>query len=273
MDAPPPSLADMNAIFRVNGTRVETSPNAAGPWDQSMQHGSAPTSLVAWAAERIPTAAPMQVARLTIDLLRPVPVAELEIDAQVVREGRKIQLCAISLKAGGVEVARASVLKVRRAKLPLPETINDKPIDVPLPDQIGDDDSFSGPPPGAGRYSFVSGLAMKGARGAWRKPGPAAIWYAANRPIVEGEAITPLMRACIAADFCNGASTPLTWEDWTFINGDLTVSLARYPVGEWVLLDAETYQGDDGSAVAFAGLADSQGYFGRAVQSLVIEKR
>ena len=81
------------------------------------------------------------------------------------------------------------------------------------------------------------------------------------------------MRACIAADFCNGASTPLTWEDWTFINGDLTVSLARYPVGEWVLLDAETFQGDDGSAVAFAALADSQGYFGRAVQSLVIEKR
>ena len=177
MDAPLPSLAEMNAIYRVNGTRVETSPNAAGPWDQSMQHGSAPTSLVAWAAERIPTAVPMQVARLTIDLLRPVPVAELEIDASVVREGKKIQLCAISLKAGGVEVARASVLKVRRAKLPLPESVKDKPIDVPLPDEIGGDDSFSAPPPGAGRENIVSGQALKGAPGARRNPGPAAIWY------------------------------------------------------------------------------------------------
>jgi hypothetical protein len=26
----------MNAIFRVDGNRVETSPNAAGPWDASM---------------------------------------------------------------------------------------------------------------------------------------------------------------------------------------------------------------------------------------------
>jgi hypothetical protein len=272
MDAPLPSLADMNAIYRIDGTRVQTSPHAAGPWDQSMQHGSAPTSLVAWAAERIPTAVPMQVSRLTIDLLRPVPVAELEIDAQVVREGKKIQLCAISLKAGGVEVARASVLKVRKAVLPLPDHVRDKPVDVPLPEAIGEAETFSGPPRGNG-FSFVSGLSMKGARGAWRKPGPAAAWYRADRPIVEGEAISPLMRACIAADFCNGASTPLTWEDWTFINGDLTVSLARYPVGDWVLLDAETYQGDAGGAVAFAGLADSHGYFGRAVQSLVIEKR
>jgi hypothetical protein len=270
MNASLPSLADMNAIFRVNGTRVETSPNAAGPWDQSMQHGSAPTSLVAWAAERIPTAAPMQVSRLTIDLLRPVPVAELEIDASVVREGKKIQLCAISLKAAGVEVARASVLKVRKADLDLPAHISDKPVTVPLPDAIGGADAFGGARAG---HSFVSGLSMKGASGAFRKPGPAAIWYRADRPIVEGETISQLMRACIAADFCNGASTPLTWEDWTFINGDLTVSLSRYPVGDWILLDAETYQGDAGGAVAFAGLADERGYFGRAVQSLVIEKR
>lgn len=272
MDAPPPPVAEMDAIYRVDGTRVEVSPNAAGPWDPTMQHGSAPTSLVAWAAEQAPTAVPMQVARVTIDLLRPVPVAPLEIETKVVREGRKIQLLAISLLANGVEVSRASVLKIRRAAQPLPDSVTDKPVTVRLPADIADPDPFGGPPRSAGP-SFVSGLSMKGASGAFRQPGPAAIWYKAHRPIVEGHAISPLMRACIAADFCNGASTPLTWEDWMFMNADLTVSLSRYPVGEWVLLDAETYQGDDGSAVAFAALADERGYFGRAVQSLVIEKR
>ncbi|HYI30640.1 MAG TPA: thioesterase family protein, partial [Bradyrhizobium sp.] len=45
----------MDAIFRVDGNRVLTSPYAAGPWDPGMQHGSAPASLVVWAAEAIAT--------------------------------------------------------------------------------------------------------------------------------------------------------------------------------------------------------------------------
>ena len=49
--------------------------------------------------------------------------------------------------------------------------------------------------------------------------------------------------------------------------------LARDPVGEWILLDAETWLGPDGSGVAFARLGDTQGYFGRAIQSVLIEKR
>ena len=55
----------MEAIFRVDGADVVTSPDAAGPWDPNMQHGGAPASLVVWAAERIPAAVPMQVARVT----------------------------------------------------------------------------------------------------------------------------------------------------------------------------------------------------------------
>lgn len=56
-------------------------------------------------------------------------------------------------------------------------------------------------------------------------------------------------------------------------NADLTISLARTPVGEWLLLDAQTWLGDRGAGVAFAKLGDERGYFGRAIHSLVIEKR
>src|ERR1700674_4109213 len=79
----------MDAIYRVSGNRVVTSPDAAGPWDISMQHGSAPAALVVWAAEAIPTPQPMQIARVTIDLMRPVPVAPLTLQTEVQREGRK----------------------------------------------------------------------------------------------------------------------------------------------------------------------------------------
>ena len=69
-----------------------------------MQHGSAPSSLVTWAAESIPTPQPMQIVRVTVDMVRPVPVAPLTITTKIEREGRKIQLCAVSLFANGVEV-------------------------------------------------------------------------------------------------------------------------------------------------------------------------
>src|ERR1700730_7059441 len=103
----------MDAIYRVDGNRVVTSPDAAGPWDISMQHGSAPAALVTWAAEAIPTPQPMQVARVTIDLMRPVPLAPLTLQSEVLREGRKIQLCSIRLLAEGVAVVNATVLKIK----------------------------------------------------------------------------------------------------------------------------------------------------------------
>ncbi len=81
------------------------------------------------------------------------------------------------------------------------------------------------------------------------------------------------MRAVVAADFCNGVSAVLDFQNWTFINADLTVSLARQPIGEWILLDGESWIGPDGAGLAAARLADVSGYFGRAVQSLVIERR
>jgi hypothetical protein len=62
-----------------------------------MQHGSAPAALAVWAAEAIPTAQPMSIARVTIDLMRPVPVAPLTLQTEILREGRKIQLCPDNL--------------------------------------------------------------------------------------------------------------------------------------------------------------------------------
>jgi acyl-CoA thioesterase len=81
------------------------------------------------------------------------------------------------------------------------------------------------------------------------------------------------MRAVVAADFCNGTSAALDFREWTFINADLTVNFARQPAGAWILLDAESWVGPDGAGIASARLADQSGYFGRAIQSLVIEKR
>src|SRR3954453_20287061 len=114
---------------------------------------------------------------------------------------------------------------------------------------------------------------MRAARGRFGVPGPGAIWYRVDRLLVEGSAVSQAVRAVVAADYCNGTSAVLDFQQWTFINADLTVNFARQPIGPWILLDAESWIGPDGAGLAMASLADQRGYFGRAIQSLVIEKR
>ena len=257
----------MDAIYRVDGHRVVTSPDAAGPWDAGMQHGSAPAALAVWAAEAIPTPEPMHIARVTIDLMRPVPIGPLTLQTEVLRQGRKIQLCAVRLLAGDVPVVGATILKIRAQALTLPAGIADRLVELPGPDQSQPEPAdFSSSP-------FVTGMSLRAARGRFGVPGPGAIWYRVDRPLVQGSAVSQAMRAVVAADFCNGTSAALDFREWTFINADLTVSFARPPQGEWILVDAETLIGSDGAGLATARLADQHGYFGRAVQSLVIEKR
>jgi len=257
----------MDPIFRVDGDRVVTSPDAAGPWDPRMQHGSAPAALVVWSAEAIPSPVPMQIARVTIDLMRPVPVAPLTIESEILREGRKIQLCAIKLLADGVVVVGATVLKIKVQDHELPPEAAILPVDLPGPDQ-----SMVEPADNAGS-PFTKCISMRAALGRFGMVGPAAIWFRIDQPLIAGSPISQAMRAVVAADFSNGTASALDFRAWTFINADLTVSFARQPVGEWILLDGESWIGPDGAGLATARLADRSGYFGRAVQSLVLEKR
>ena len=157
----------MEAIFRVDGNDVVTSPYAAGPWNPDMQHGSPPASLVVWAAERIPTAVPMRVARVTVDLMRPVPVAPLTIESDVVREGRKIQLCAVRLLAKGVVVVSATVLKIRVRADELPPEAAIEQVTLPGPEQSRVEHvDFSSSP-------FVTGMSLRAARGHFGREGRA----------------------------------------------------------------------------------------------------
>jgi hypothetical protein len=259
------SVAVPDCVFRVEGEIAITMPQAAGPWDATMQHGGAPAALVTWVAERMPAAVPMRVARLTLNLMRPVPIAPLTIVSEVLRQGRKIQLCGVRLLAGGKEVVRAEVLKVRTERQPLPDHVVEAPIDVPPPEAcIRLDPKVVHP--------FTAGIEVRGVSGRLLELDSGPSWFRIERPLIAGEPVSQAMRAVVVADYGN-TSSPLDFRRWLFLNADLTVSLAREPVGEWILLNAETQVGPDGAGLAVARLGDRQGYFGRAVQSLVIEKR
>ncbi len=249
------------------GDLMIASPFSVGPWSPTMQHGGAPSSLIVRMAERVPTASPMRIARLTVDLMRPVPVAPLEVTTEVIREGRKIQLVQVSLRAGGHEVVRASVLKIR-ADDTQADQANAPPFDLPGFEGDGRLDN-----PFGAVNAFASALTVRPVRGSMGEPGPASLWFRMNRPIVRGETNSPAMCAALSADFSNGVSRAVDFTDWTFLNADLTVNFAREPEGDWILLDAETWLGGDGAGLAMGRLADRRGWFGRCVQSILLERR
>jgi hypothetical protein len=57
-----------------------------------------------------------------------------------------------------------------------------------------------------------------------------------------------------------------------FVESDLTVYLARLPVGEWVALEAATTV-TGGVGMATSVLHDEQGPIGRGLQALLVDRR
>ena len=100
------SVAD--AVFVPDGDAFVPTENAAGPWDPNALHGGAPAALMARALEAVDPGIDMFVSRLTVEFMRPVPMAPLHLKTAVIRPGRRVQLLQASLESGGQEVARAT---------------------------------------------------------------------------------------------------------------------------------------------------------------------
>src|SRR5438067_13649931 len=57
---------------------------------------------------------------MSVDILGPVPVTELEVRSRVLRPGRSVDLVEAELVAGSRAVVRAQAWRVRRSELALP---------------------------------------------------------------------------------------------------------------------------------------------------------
>jgi len=241
-----------------------------GPWSAEHQHGGAPAALLGGLIERTEPGSQLRVARVTIELVRPVPLAPLRTEVEIVRPGRRVQLVEARLFAGDDLVVRALALRLRRDDASR------------APASTGGDAAPGGPDDGRElRLEFVhpgeamfghDGVDLRYVRGDWGT-GPAFVWIALRMPVIAGEEPSAVQRALAAADFGNGVSAVLDWSEWAFINPDLTVYLERDPLGSWVGLDAQTRVGPDGTALAESVLHDERGRFGRAVQALLVEPR
>jgi hypothetical protein len=255
-----------DALYTPQGDLLVPGPLTVGPWTVDAQHGGPVAALLARAVEAVPAPGPMQVVRLTVDLVRPVPLQPLAVSTAITRPGRKVQIVEASVFAGQVEVARVRALRIRVTPVGVPPQ-PPRPPSPPLPDDLP---SFS---QGTLRTAFADAFDLRFAAGSWEDLGPVTMWSRLLVPVVAGEAPTALQRVAAAADFGNGLSRILDFETHVFINPDLTVALARLPVGEWIGFDMVSRLSSDGFGQAESLIFDADGPVGRAVQSLIVEAR
>jgi hypothetical protein len=115
------------------------------------------------------------------------------------------------------------------------------------------------PPPGTGQGDAEDWL-MRLVQGGFDSAGQTRLWTNDTAPLVEGEAMTPLVRAAVSGDIAcpiaNSGDAGLH-----YINADYTMFLARYPDGPWSGLEVAQHLASDGIAIASATLVDRQGPF------------
>ncbi|HEX6471012.1 MAG TPA: thioesterase family protein [Streptosporangiaceae bacterium] len=245
-----------------------------GPWDPRHQHGSPPAALLAHAMERLeaageagpgPEPPAMEFTQFAVDLLRPVPVGEVEVRAQLGRAGRRVRYLTAELFADGEPVARARGWRMRRADtsgLAAPE----EPPPYALPARQDGTSPFTD-------FGYHHALEWRFVTGAVTTPGPATMWTRLVVPVVPDEKPTPLQRLVGVADTASGISSALPFDTHVFINVDLTLHLVRALSGEWVCLDAATTIGPDGAGLCRTRLYDERGDLGSAAQSLLVDRR
>jgi Thioesterase-like superfamily len=254
-----------DAIFRRDGEAFVPTGHARGPWDPGQLHGGAPGALIARAVEEDG----YLVARLTIDFLGPVPLAPLTVSARTTKPGRNLQVVEAELGAEGRALLRARAVRLRRGHVALPDSAGDAAA-PPGPDAATpgsfplDDGTAEGFHRTAMDIRFVDGD---------YGIGPARAWFRLKLPLIDDEPASPLARAVAAADFGNGISRVVDFDDYLFVNTDLTVHLHREPQTDWVLVDARTRLERHGAGLAHSTLSDERGQLGLAAQSLFVAAR
>lgn len=254
-----------DSFFVAEGAGFVAQPWTRGPWDPRAQHGGPPAALMLRAME---LAAPdAQLARLTVEFLRSIPITRCDLDLEPTRSGRRALGFACTLRAEGRVCARAHGLFLRDAPLALPPGLPPVPAARdPLIHPPHEFDFFGD------RVGYHKTMELR------RPPQPEAlgrgvIWLRLRGRLVADEDPSPAQRVLVAADAINGVGFALDLTRFNFPNADLTVHLHRLPVSEWLLLETTHNTQASGRGMSDGLISDPQGPIGRALESQVIERR
>ncbi|SPJ28185.1 thioesterase family protein [Falsiruegeria mediterranea] len=238
---------------------------ARGPWSPDHCHAGPVTGLVVRAAEAAAGSAKI-LTRLTIDVLRPVPLQGLRVNTDVQRDSRTLTTTRIEVVAEDSTIcAVATTMHLVRKEL----------SDVPTAQVQSPrfEDTEQGEPILiAGIHDkpmFGNFTEMAFPKGQSREPGPKIVWARVPN-LIEGEEQSPIQSICALADCGNGLSMNEVPNHIGFMNTDLTLQIHREPESDWLASDSVSHWHDNGVGMSQATLYDTKGPVGVALQTLVL---
>jgi acyl-coenzyme A thioesterase PaaI-like protein len=251
------------ALFERRGDVVTPLPHAHAVWSADTVDGGAVAALLTQHAEHLCGDPELQLARLTVDLLAPVPVTSTTLGGRTVRQGHRIHVIDVDLTdAGGKIVARASTVFLRKADVapfaaeptalrppPPPEGLAVFPLPMPRPTFFGSQELRP--------YRVATAVV------------PMASWVHTPHELFEGVPLTPAAQAAAVADRVNAAGSFVPPSNVGAVNADITVHFGRQPAGDWIAVDV-FYRGVGAAQGALAGyLFDRSGAFAVAAMSVM----
>jgi hypothetical protein len=265
----------VEALYLRDGDAFVGTGGTGSAWDRAAQSGGAVLALLGHVLEDVPTLVPMSLSRLTVDIVRPVPVGQpLHVVPEILREGKKIQLVELTVWAGDTATTRARALRIRDLDvselpgMPVSTSTVNPTATLPPPEDV----------PGVELRPGVAEFLRLGAE--LRRPtepidGVHLAWCRLRVPVVAGEPVRATSRAALPLDLANmmGVQT-LDHARVSSINPDVTGHLNRAPIGEWVALTGNTHY-DHGVAhgVSMAVMSDTAGVFGVTSTSQILDLR
>ena len=239
---------------------------ARGPWSMDACHGGPPTAVIARALEQAVT--DKQLVRMSVDLLRPIPMSGFCVDTTVEKNGRMVATARAELtdRNGKVCAVANSLHILPRDTGILPTFEPEAPVlagaipgDFPILDTAHGHRAFG---------HFVEVAYPVGENNA---PGPTTMW-ARTTHLLDGEEMSPFQRICPIADCGNGASRNAELTDFSFVNPDVVIAMHRPPQSEWIASVSHSLWQDNGIGLANAQLFDELGSIATVFQTLLLSQ-
>ncbi len=272
---PPPH--DSPPLYESSGDLLIPGELARGPWFPDVQHGGAVAALLARAMEELPASSEMRITSLNVELFRKVPMEPVLVEAQIIRDGRRIGALAASLFDADkkTELARASATRIRTD----PSAVEQELVPPPFPEDLQNDyeGEFRELVLSGDRFNYPSAFEVY--VDSRDTPGRGWSWWRLKSCLVDDEQLSPFVRTAATADLIMSANSIFGMESdkspspkYLSINPDLFVSLQRELIGDWICLESVVRIEANGIGETDAVLYDCEGRFARANKSLLIER-
>ena len=255
-------------MFTLDGEHLVPSPIARSMWSHDQIHGVAISGALARGLERQLAEigrTDLHPARYTVDLFQPARMAPCTVETVVVREGKRIGLIDAFLMQGEARVARASCIFLLPTESPTGTVWTPDDHPAPPPEEVA-------PATEEPRVPFFASDAPWSQKFPDHQNAGRKQTWQTGIPIVDGEEGTPFQSAASIAD---ATSMVVNWgtEGVQYINTDITLALARPPVGREIGLLATDRVEQDGIAVGTVEVFDRAGSLGTAMVTALANSR